>query len=224
MIDVYTWPTPNGHKVHIMLEECGLPYLVHAINIRTGEQFHPDFLQISPNNRIPAIVDHDGPDGAPLSLFESGAILFYLATKTRRFLPSARAQYFTAMQWLMWQMGGVGPMFGQANHFRGKVQEAIPYAAKRYTDEANRLTRVLDARLAQVPYLAGGEYSIADIAVFPWLRNSQRLGVDLATYPAAQRWFDAIAARPAVARGVAVLAEHQRPIGPSTEAASRRAS
>lgn len=207
MIDLYSWPTPNGHKVHIMLEECGLKYRVHGINIRTGDQFKPEFLKISPNNRIPAIVDNDGPDGKPLSLFESGAILIYLAGKTGRFLPRDLHDRYAALQWLMWQMGGVGPMFGQANHFRAYAVEKITYAIERYTNEANRLTGVLDKRLSEAEYLAGDEYSIADMAVFPWMRNAERRGIDLAGYPNAHRWFKAIDARPAVVRAVQVLSD-----------------
>lgn len=207
MIDVYSWPTPNGHKVHIMLEECGLKYRVHGINIRTGDQFKPEFLKISPNNRIPAIVDSDGPGGRPLSLFESGAILIYLAGKTGKFLPQDLHARYEALQWLMWQMGGIGPMFGQANHFRAYAVDKIAYAIERYTNEANRLTGILDRRLAEAPYLAGDDYSIADMAVFPWMRNADRRGITLADYPDAQRWFDAINARPAVVRAVQVLSE-----------------
>ena len=207
MIDLYSWATPNGHKVHIMLEETGLPYRVHGVNIRTGEQFKPEFLKISPNNRIPALLDHDGPGGKPLSLFESGAMLIYLAAKSGRFLPADLHDRYTALQWLMWQMGGVGPMFGQANHFRAYSVEKIPYAIERYTNEANRLTGVLDRRLAEAEYLAGDEYSIADMAVFPWMRNPERRGIDMAQYPHAKRWFDAINARAAVQRGLQVLAD-----------------
>ena len=205
MIDLYSWATPNGHKVHIMLEETGIPYRVHGVNIRTGEQFAPEFLRISPNNRIPAIVDPDGPAGRPLSLFESGAILVYLAGKSGKLLPQDLNDRYTALQWLMWQMGGVGPMFGQANHFRAYAVEKIAYAIERYTNEANRLTGVLDRRLAEARFLAGDEYSIADIAVFPWMRNPERRGIDMNAYPNAKRWFDEIAARPAVQRGVKVL-------------------
>jgi GSH-dependent disulfide-bond oxidoreductase len=147
MIDVYSWPTPNGHKIHIMLEETGLKYRVHGINIREGDQFRPEFLKISSNNRIPAIVDHDGPGGKPLSLFESGAILLYLASKSGKFLPQDLHARWTCVQWLMWQMGGVGPMFGQATHFRSYSREKLGYPVERYTKEANRLTRVLDKRL-----------------------------------------------------------------------------
>lgn len=207
MIDVYTWPTPNGHKVHIMLEECALEYRVHGINIRTGDQFKPAFLKISPNNRIPAIVDSDGPNGRPISLFESGAILIYLAGKTGRFLPADLHERYAALQWLMWQMGGVGPMFGQANHFRAYSVEKITYAIERYTNEANRLTGVLDKRLGDAEYLAGDEYSIADMAVFPWMRNADRRGIDLAHYPNARRWFDAINSRRAVSRALQVLSD-----------------
>ncbi|HXF67018.1 MAG TPA: glutathione binding-like protein [Burkholderiales bacterium] len=209
MIDVYSWPTPNGHKVHIMLEETGLQYRVHGVNIREGDQFKPEFLRISPNNRIPAIVDHDGPGGRPISLFESGAILIYLAEKTGRLLPQDPHARYTTLQWLMWQMGGVGPMFGQANHFRRYAREKIPYAIERYTNEANRLTRVLDKRLGESRYVAGEDYTIADIAIFPWMRGAENRGVNLADYPNVRRWFDEIGARPAVQRGVKVLAEVQ---------------
>jgi GST-like protein len=207
MIDLYSWPTPNGHKVHIMLEECELEYRIHGVNIRTGDQFKPEFLKISPNNRIPAIVDSDGPDKKPLPLFESGAILVYLSEKTGRFLPHDLQTRYTALQWLMWQMGGVGPMFGQANHFRAYSVDKIPYAIERYTNEANRLTAVLDKRLGEAAYLGGDDYSIADMAVFPWMRNADRRGIELAAYTNAQRWFDAINARPAVERALQVLSE-----------------
>ena len=207
MIDIYSWPTPNGHKVHIMLEETGLPYRVHGINIRAGDQFKPEFLKISPNNRIPAIVDHDGPNGKPISLFESGAILIYLAGKTGKFLPLDLHQRYAALQWLMWQMGGIGPMFGQANHFRAYSVEKIAYAVDRYTNEANRLTSVMDKRLAAARYLAGDEYSVADIAVFPWMRNADKRGINMPEYPHVERWFNAINARPAVERALQVLSE-----------------
>ncbi len=211
MIDVYPWSTPNGHKVHIMLEECGLPYRVHAVNIGAGDQFKPEFLRISPNNKIPAIVDSEGPDGKPISMFESGAILIYLAGKTGRFLPAdVRAKYI-ALEWLMFQMGSVGPMFGQAHHFRIYAPEKIEYAINRYTNEARRLYGVMDKRLAQVPYFAG-DYGIADIAIFPWTRSHANQGVDLAGYPNVKRWFDDIAARPAVQRGIKVLADRRKPL------------
>jgi GST-like protein len=212
MIDLYSWPTPNGHKVHILLEELGLPYRVHGVNIGTGEQFKPDFLRISPNNKIPALVDSDGPDGQPMTLFESGAMLLYLAEKTGRFLPATGAPRYTTLQWLMWQMGGLGPMLGQAHHFRIYAPEKIDYAIARYTNEARRLYGVLDARLANNTYLAGDDYTIADMASFPWCRSASNQGVDWADYPHAKRWFDAIATRPAVQRGVEVLAEQRKPL------------
>ncbi len=210
MIEVWTWPTPNGHKVHIMLEEVGLPYKVVPVNIGQGEQFRPEFLAITPNHRIPAIVDPAGPGGKRFSLFESGAILIYLAEKTGKLIPAAPASRYTCLQWLMFQMGGVGPMFGQYNHFAAYAPEKIPYAIERYTNEVKRLHRVLDQRLGESEYLAGADYSIADIATFPWVRNPARRGIDLADYPHVRRWHDAIAARPAVMRGVEVLSENQR--------------
>ncbi len=209
MIDVYTWPTPNGYKVSIMLEETGLPHTVHPININRGDQFAPDFLKISPNNKMPAIIDRDGPDGAPYSIFESGAILLYLAEKTGRFLPSDTAGRFRVIQWLMFQMGGIGPMLGQAHHFRQYAPEQIPYAVNRYTREAGRLYGVLDRRLAEEEYL-DGDYSIADMACFPWLRSYERQGQDLDDFPNLKRWFRAIEDRPAVGRGLKLLAEHRR--------------
>ena len=171
MIQVYSWATPNGHKVHIMLEECGLPYREHAVDIGAGDQFAPEFLALGPNNKIPAIVDPDGPDGEPISLFESGAILLYLAAKTGLFLPASVRDKYEVLQWLMFQMGGVGPMLGQAHHFRLYAPERIPYAIDRYTNEARRLYGVMNKRLAKSRYIGGAEYSIADIAVFPWVRN-----------------------------------------------------
>ncbi len=209
-IEVWTWPTPNGHKVHIALEELGLPYQVRAVDIGAGEQFAPEFLEITPNHRIPAIVDPNGPGGRPLALFESGAILIYLAEKAERLIPADPTARLVCLQWLMFQMGGVGPMFGQFNHFNAYAPEQLPYAIERYSNEIKRLHRVLDKRLQQAEWLAGDEYSIADIATFPWLRTPERRGIDLADYPAVARWFDAIAARSAVQAGVAVLSEHQR--------------
>jgi GST-like protein len=209
MIDLYTWPTPNGHKVHIMLEEIGLEYRVIPVDINQGDQFEADFLAISPNNKMPAMVDHDGPDGERYSLFESGAILMYLADKTGKLLPKNMAQRYDVIQWLMFQMGGIGPLLGQTHHFRVYAPEKIPYAVDRYTNEATRLYTVMDRRLAESEYLAA-EYSIADIACFPWLRRPERQGQSHDDYPNLKRWFDAIAARPAVQRGVEVLAEHQR--------------
>jgi GSH-dependent disulfide-bond oxidoreductase len=210
MIEVYSWATPNGHKVHVMLEECGLPYRVHAIDIGAGEQFDPAFLAISPNNKVPAIVDPDGPEGRPISLFESGAILLYLAGKTGKFLPEGVAAKYEVLQWLMFQMGGVGPMLGQAHHFRIYAPERIPYAVDRYTNEARRLYGVMDKRLSHAKYLGGAEYSIADIAVFPWLRSWKNQGIDWNDHPNLKGWFDEIAGRPAVKRGVAVLAERRK--------------
>lgn len=212
MIDLYTWPTPNGHKIHIMLEECGLPYRAHPVDIGAGDQFEPDFLAISPNNKVPAIVDPDGPDGQPISLFESGAILLYLAGKTGRFLPAGTAAKYEVLQWLMFQMGGVGPMLGQAHHFRIYAPEKIPYAVDRYTNEAKRLYGVMNKRLARSKYLGGAEYSVADMAVYPWLRSWKNQGIDWDDYPHLKGWFDEIAARPAVMRGVEVLAAQRRPI------------
>ena len=203
-IDLYTWGTPNGRKVSIMLEECGLPYEVTTIDITADEQFAPDFLSISPNNRIPAIVDPQGPEGKPIQLFESGAILFYLAEKTGRFLPVTPRARFDVMQWLMWQMGGVGPMLGQAHHFRRFAPEPIPYAVDRYTNEAKRLYSVLDKRLSQSAYLAGDDYSIADIATYPWTARYEWQGIDWNDYPHARRWFEEVSARPAVIIGMDV--------------------
>ncbi|HEU0070200.1 MAG TPA: glutathione S-transferase N-terminal domain-containing protein [Alphaproteobacteria bacterium] len=204
MIDLYTWTTPNGRKVQIMLEELGLQYNVHSINIGKNEQFAPDFLKISPNNKIPAIVDSQGPGGKPYSLFESGAILMYLAEKTGSALwPQETVKKYEVMQWLMFQMGGFGPMLGQAHHFLKFAPEKIPYAMKRYGDEAKRLYGVIDKRLGEAEYLAG-DYSIADIATFPWAQSFAMQGIDFADYPNVKRWFDAIMARPAVQRGIKV--------------------
>jgi GST-like protein len=212
MIEVYSWATPNGHKVHIMLEECGLPYRVHPVDIGAGKQFEPDFLAISPNNKIPAIVDSDGPDGQPMSLFESGAILLYLAGKTGRLLPPSTRGRYEVLQWLMFQMGGVGPMLGQTHHFRIYAPEKIDYAVERYTNEAKRLYSVMDKQLAKQKYIAGSEYSIADIAIFPWLRSWKNQGIDWNDYPHLKSWFDEIAARPAVQRGVEVLSTLRKPM------------
>lgn len=212
MIEVYSWATPNGHKVHIMLEECGLPYRIHGVDIGAGDQFQPDFLAISPNNKIPAIVDSEGPEGKPISLFESGAILLYLAGKTGKLLPESVSAKYEVLEWLMFQMGGVGPMLGQTHHFRIYAPEKIGYAIDRYTNEANRLYGVMNRRLAKSKYIGGSEYSIADIAVFPWLRSWKNQGIDWNDYPHLKGWFDEIAARPAVKRGVDVLADRRRPL------------
>ncbi|MGF6758340.1 glutathione binding-like protein [Paraburkholderia sp. GAS334] len=213
MIDVYSWATPNGHKIHIMLEETGLPYTVHPINIGAGDQFTPEFLAISPNNKIPAMVDPDGPksaDGKPFSLFESGAILIYLAEKTGKFLPTDPATRYTTLQWLMFQMGGIGPMLGQAHHFRLYAPETIEYAINRYTNETRRLYGVMDTQLGKTAYLAGNDYTIADIASFPWTRSWKNQGVELDDFPNVKRWHEEIAARPAVMRGVEVLASARK--------------
>ena len=212
MIDLYTWPTPNGHKIHIMLEETGLPYRVHPINIGAGDQFTPEFLKISPNNKMPAMIDSDGPGGKPMSMFESGAMLIYLASKTGRFLPEDIRDRWSTLQWLMFQMGGVGPMLGQAHHFLGYAPEKIPYAMKRYSNEANRLYGVMDRRLAESKFIACDEYTIADMAIMPWLRFPERQGVNIADYPHVQKWRDGIAARPAVQRALTVLADRRKPV------------
>lgn len=212
MIDVFSWPTPNGHKVHIMLEECGLAYRAVPINIAAGDQFKPEFLEISPNNKIPAITDPHGPDGKPISLFESGAILLYLAAKTGKLLPQGDRAKYEVLQWLMFQMGTVGPMLGQVHHFRLYAPEKVEYAINRYSNEARRIYSVIDRRLSQNEFIGGGEYSIADIAVFPWLRSWERQGIVLGEYPYLQAWFNKIAQRPAVQQALKVLAEFRRQI------------
>ncbi len=212
MIEVFSWPTPNGHKVHIMLEECGLAYRAVPVNIGAGDQFKPEFLAISPNNKIPAITDPKGPDGRPISLFESGAILVYLAAKTGKFMPASDRARYEVLQWLMFQMGSVGPMLGQAHHFRMYAPEKLPYAIDRYSNEARRIYGVIDRRLSDSAFLGGPEYSIADIATFPWLRSWENQGIVLAEYPRLKAWFEQIADRPAVQRGVKVLAEYRKPI------------
>jgi len=203
MITLYTWGTPNGRKVSIMLEECGLAYRVKTVDITQGEQIKPEFVAINPNSKIPAIVDPDGPDGKPITLIESGAILLYLAARTGKFLPATDRGKYEAMQWLMFQMGGVGPMFGQTHHFLRFAPEPIPYAIKRYSTETARLYGVLDKRLREAEYLAG-EYTIADMATFPWVARHEWQKIDLADYPDVRRWYDVIAARPGVMRGMAV--------------------
>lgn len=216
MIDIYSWATPNGHKVHIMLEECGQrlgrDWQAHPINIGTGDQFQSAFLEISPNNKIPAMVDPKGPNGKPMHLFESGAILLYLASKFNRFLPKSDAAKFETLQWLMFQMGGVGPMLGQAHHFRIYAPEKIDYAYDRYTNEAKRLYGVLDKQVQKHPYIAGKQYTVADIATFPWLRSWQNQGIDWKNYPALKDWFDRVSERPAVKRGGIVLAHLRKPL------------
>jgi len=203
MIDLYTWGTPNGRKVSIMLEELGLPYKVHPINILKDDQFKPEFLAVNPNSKIPAIVDPDGP-GGKLPLWESGAILIYLAEKHGKFLPKDPRARYIVMQWLMFQMGGVGPMFGQTHHFLRSAPEDVPYGKKRYHKETKRLYGVMDKRLGEAKYLAGDEYTIADIATFPWVSRFEWHQVDLNEFPNVKRWFDEINARPAVKKGMAV--------------------
>lgn len=203
MIDLYTWGTPNGRKVSVMLEEVELPYVVHPVHIGKGEQFKPEFLAISPNNKIPAIVDRDGPGGKPYSMFESGAILMYLAEKTGKLLPRERRDYYDVIQWLMFQMGGVGPMFGQAHYFLDPGREPVTPAIERYRKETLRLYGIMEKRLSEVKFLAG-DYSIADIATYTWVSRFERHQVKLEYFPSVKRWFDAISARPAVQRGMAV--------------------
>lgn len=210
MIDFYTWSTPNGIKISIMLEEIGEPYKVIPVDIGAGDQFKLEFLRISPNNKIPAIVDHEGPDGRPHTIFESGAILIYLAEKSSQLMPSDLDGRLAVMQWLMFQMGHIGPMLGQAHHFRKYAPEKLPYAIDRYTNEARRLYGVLDRRLGVARYLAGDDYSIADIATFPWIRPHNRQGQDLNDFPNVRRWFDEVAGRPAVQRGIEVLKDLRR--------------
>ncbi|AGW93067.1 MULTISPECIES: glutathione S-transferase N-terminal domain-containing protein [Cupriavidus] len=208
MIDLYFWSTPNGYKVSILLEELALPYRVIPVHIGKGDQFKPDFLRISPNNKIPAIVDHDGPGDEPFAMFESGAIMMYLAEKAGwKFLPQDMQPRQEVVQWLMFQMGGVGPMLGQAHHFRKYAPEPIPYAVDRYTNEAARLYRVIDRRLGDVAYLGGNEYSIADMATYPWLRAHKWQGQALEDFPNLRRWYGTVRARPAVQRGLAVLSD-----------------
>lgn len=215
-IKVYSWPTPNGHKIHIMLEECGLregrDWIAIPVNIGAGDQFNKSFLKISPNNKIPAMIDPNGPEGKPISLFESGAILLYLASKTGKFLPHSDLEKFKVLEWLMFQMGGLGPMLGQTHHFRIYAPEKIDYAVNRYTNEAKRLYGVLDKQLSTNPFIAGKSYSIADIAIFPWLRNWKNQGVELSDYPHVEKWFNQLSKRPAVQRGVQILADLRKPL------------
>ena len=205
-IELYYWPTPNGWKISIMLEECRLPYIVRPVNIAAGEQFAPEFLAISPNNRMPAIVDPQGPGGRSISVFESGAILLYLARKTGKFCPADERGRVEVEQWLMWQMGGLGPMAGQAHHFRNYAPEQIPYAIERYTNECNRLYGVMNKRLADRRFLAG-RYSIADMACIGWISRYKQQGQDLDEFPHLKRWFETLMARPAVKRGMGLRVE-----------------
>lgn len=220
MIKLYYWPTPNGHKASIMLEEVELEYELHPINILKGEQFEPAFLNINPNNRIPAIVDTDGPGGQPYSLFESGAILLYLAEKTDRLWPEDKIERYNMMQWLMFQMGNVGPMFGQNGYFQGYAREDVPLAKERYHKETKRLYAVMDKRLASSEYLAGNNYSLADVATYPWTMPKQweLHRIDIDEFPHVKRWNATVAERPAVKRGVAVLADDIKVGNPTEEA------
>ena len=220
MIQLYYWPTPNGHKVTMLLEETGVPYQLHGVNIGKGDQFKPDFLKISPNNRMPAMVDEDPPGGgAPASIFESGAILVYLAEKTGKFLPKDLRGRFEALQWLFWQMGGLGPMAGQNHHFSLYAPEKLPYAIDRYVKETNRLYAVLDKRLGDREFVAGA-YSIADMACYPWIVPYERQGQKLEDFPNLKRWFEAIKARPATVRAYARAAEY-RTVPPTDNEASK---
>ena len=207
MIELYYWPTPNGHKISIALEEMGLLYELKSVNIGAGDQFKPEFLAFSPNNRMPAIIDHDGPDGDQVTVFESGAILLYLAQKTGLLMPSGERERIAVYEWLMWQMGGFGPMLGQAHHFNYYAPEKIDYAMNRYSSEANRLYGVLDRRLAQTEYVAGDSYSIADIAILPWTRTYQRQNVAIEDYPHVAAWREKLGQREAVIAGMKVGAE-----------------
>lgn len=216
-IELYYWPTPNGFKITMMLEECALPYEVKYVNIGAGEQFEPSFLKIAPNNRMPAIIDPAGPDERPISVFESGAILQYLGRKTRKFYPKNPRARTAVEEWLFWQMGGLGPMAGQAHHFRQYAPEEVPYAIKRYTDEVNRLYGVMDRRLSESAFLGGPDYSIADMAAFPWVRSYERQGQDIAEFPHLHAWFDGIAARDATIKAVAVGAEYRAKLDLATD-------
>jgi GST-like protein len=211
-IELYFWPTPNGKKITIFLEEAGLPYNLAPVDITAGEQFDEEFLKISPNNKMPAIVDPEGPDGEPISVFESGAILLYLAEKTGRFMPSSPRQRYGALQWLMFQVSSVGPMLGQAHHFRGYAPEQIPYAIDRYTNEAARLYRVMDGRLSEVEHFVGDDYSIADMAIYPWVASHERQGQRMESYPNLARWYEQMGERPALRRAMNVVDELRRPI------------
>lgn len=206
-IEVYTWATPNGYKIHIACEEMGLNWKAIPIDIGKGDQFKPEFLKFSPNNKIPAIIDHNGPDGEPIEMFESGAILIYLAEKTGQFFGQNYRERLSIIQWLMFQMGGVGPMLGQAHHFRIYAPEPIEYAVNRYTNEAKRLYEVINKQLSRFSYIAGETYSIADMALYPWVYRWQRQGIELGDYPAVHKWYEELSARPAVIQGLKVNLE-----------------
>jgi len=203
MYDIYNWPTSNGRKINIMVEELGVEYKIHPIAIGKDQQFTPEFTRLNPNQKIPAVVDQDGPGGKPYTLFESGAILMYMAEKHGKFMPRDMAGKYQTVQWLMFQMGGVGPNFGQAHHFRCAAKEQVPYAIKRFTEETRRLWGVMDGRFARNEWIAGADYSIADIAIFPWTMRYEWQGVALDEFPNARRWYEAMEARPGVQRGLA---------------------
>ena len=211
-IELYFWPTPNGKKITIFLEEAGLPYNLAPVDITAGEQFDEEFLKISPNNKMPAIVDPEGPNGEPISVFESGAILLYLAEKTGRFMPSSPRRRYEALQWLMFQVSSVGPMLGQVHHFRGYAPQEIPYAVDRYTNEAARLYGVMDSRLSEVEYFVDDDYSIVDMAIYPWVASHKKQGQKIEDYPNLRRWYEAMGKRPAVRRAMEVGEELRRPI------------
>ena len=210
-IDLYYWPTPNGKKITIFLEEAELPYELVPVDITAGDQFDEEFLKISPNNKMPAIVDPEGPNGEPISVFESGAILIYLAEKVDRFYPQSPRERYGALQWLMFQVGHIGPMLGQAHHFRGYAPEEIPYAIDRYTNEATRLYGIMDRRLSEVEHFVG-EYSIVDMAIYPWVASHERQGQRMENYPNLKRWYEKVGTRPAVRRAMEVGEELRRPI------------
>jgi GSH-dependent disulfide-bond oxidoreductase len=205
MIDLYAWGTPNGRKISIALEELGIPFTLHSVDITKGQQYHPEFLALNPNNKIPVVTDSEGPEGTKITLFESGAILVYLADKTKKLLPVAGPQRYTTLQWLMFQMGGVGPMFGQTHHFR-RYAPLETYSVERYTSETHRLYRVLNSQLAKSAYVAGNEFSIADIAIYPWIARFELHALEWTAVPNVRRWYDMVGARPAVKRGMEALA------------------
>ena len=211
-LDLYYWPTPNGHKIAIFLEETGMPYNIVPVDITAGDQYKEEFLKISPNNKMPAIVDPEGPDGEPTSLFESGAILIYLSEKTGKFLPSSPRERYAVLQWLFFQVAHVGPMLGQAHHFRKYAPEEVPYAIDRYTNEAARLYGVMDRRLGESEYIAGAEYTIADIAIYPWLVSHEDQGQRMEDYPNLARWYEKVGSREAVRRALEVGKDLRKPI------------
>lgn len=217
MIDLYTWFCPNGHKVHIMLEETGLDYTVKPVSIVSGDQFEDAYRALNPNAKVPTIVDHEGPEGAPLTVFETGAILIYLAEKTGQFMPRDPAGKSEVIQWLMWQVGGLGPMMGQAEHFHHHADERVPYAHDRYVREAARLLGILDARLATRDFICG-DYTIADMACFPWVRINKLCGQDIADFPHVARWYGTVRQRPAVGRGIDILRDRYVEIATSASA------